>query len=173
MYLHTLAVVLSVGSPIIAFEIVSLPLNSVYWKHLGKQNQKLKKSKTKQNIHVLSIILPVPSHLTVLHPVANIRMFKKEREISRILCFIDFSVNRQLDGEDRIKILNLKNKQLQLSPISVLRSCPINSFDWPGEVIDYLEPSMVCVCFLSLANQSGNRHRTELRNVCVWNIKKS
>lgn len=133
----TLVVVLSVGSPVIAFEIVSLPLNSVYQEFLGK--------KTLHNHTVLLVGLPVPSHLTALQPVVNFRNLRKKGEYRGYYVFIDFSENRQLDGEDRIKILNLKGKQLQLSPFSVLRGCPINKFVWPSEARDYLESTMACV----------------------------
>lgn len=74
----TLVVVPSVRSPFIAFEIVSLSLNSVYLECLGK--------KPLHNHTVLLVGLSVPSHLTVLQPAVNFRKLEKERGVSRVLC---------------------------------------------------------------------------------------
>lgn len=62
-------VVLSVRSPITAFEIVSLPLNSVYQEYLEKK----KKKQTLHNHTVLLVGLYVPSPLTVLQQMVNFR----------------------------------------------------------------------------------------------------
>lgn len=85
---------------------------------------------------------PTQSHCSACWSVCAITSnssaenLRKKWEYQGCYVFIDFSQNRQLHQEDRNKILKLKDKQLQLSSLSVLRGYHTNKSDWPNEVRD-------------------------------------